>query len=148
VERKNHTLVEMATTILNEHMTPRHFWADAISTACYITNRIFLCSILNLTFFELCFECKSSVSHLRPFGCKCFVLKRGNLNKFESRSSDGILFGYTSHDRSYRVFNLKTNTVVGSYNVTFDEIAHCPHDIFECPGDKEMEKSIFVDEKL
>jgi hypothetical protein len=32
-----------------------------------------------------------SVSHLRPFGCKCFVLKRGNIDKFESRSSDGIL---------------------------------------------------------
>jgi hypothetical protein len=101
-----------------------------------------------LTFFELCFKCKSSVSHLRPFGCKCFVLKRGNLNKFKSHSSDGILLGYTYHDRSYRVFNLETNTVVGSYNVTFDEIAHCPRDIFECPGDKEMEKSIFVDEKL
>jgi hypothetical protein len=40
-----------------------------------------------------------------PFGCKCFVLKRGNLDKFESRSSDGILLGYT-HGKSYRVFNL------------------------------------------
>jgi hypothetical protein len=29
---------------------------------------------------------KSSVSHFRPFGCKCFVLKRSNLDKFESRS--------------------------------------------------------------
>jgi hypothetical protein len=25
---------------------------------------------------------KPSVSHLRPFRCKCFVLKRGNLDKF------------------------------------------------------------------
>jgi hypothetical protein len=31
----------------------------------------------------------------RPFGCKCFVLKRGNLDKFKSRSFDGILLGYT-----------------------------------------------------
>jgi hypothetical protein len=42
---------------------------------------------------------------IMPFGCKCFVLKRGNLDKFESRSSDGILLGYT-HGKSYRVFNL------------------------------------------
>jgi hypothetical protein len=32
--------------------------------------------------------------------------------------------------------------------VTFDEIASCPSDVFECVGDKEMEESIFVDERL
>jgi hypothetical protein len=148
VEQKNRTLVEMARTMLDDQRTPRRFWADALSTACYISNRIFLCSILNLTPFELHFGCKSSVSHLRPFGCKCFLLKRGNLDKFESRSSDGILLGYTPHGRSYRVFNLETNTVVESYDVTFDETAPFPHDVFECAGDKEIEKSIFVYEDL
>jgi hypothetical protein len=85
----------MARMMLDEHTTPRRFWADAISTACYISNRIFLRSILYLTPFELRFDRKPSVSHLRPFGCKCFVLKCGNLNKFECRSFDGILLGYT-----------------------------------------------------
>jgi transposase InsO family protein len=101
VERKNHTLVEMARTMLDEHMTPRCFWADAISTACYISNQIFLHSILQLTPFEHRFGRKPSVSHFRPFGCKCFILKCGNLDKFESRSFDGILLGYTPHGRSY-----------------------------------------------
>jgi hypothetical protein len=32
--------------------------------------------------------------------------------------------------------------------VTFDETAPCPRGVFECAGDKEMEKSIFVDEGL
>jgi hypothetical protein len=112
VEQKNHTLVEMARTMLDEHRTPRCFWADAISIACYISNQIFLRSILYLTRFELRFGHKSSVSHLRPFGCKCCVLKCGNPDKFESRSSDGILLGYTPHGRSYRVFNLEINTIV------------------------------------
>jgi hypothetical protein len=129
--------------MLNEHRTPRHFWVDAISSACYISNRIFLRSILHLTPFELCFGRKPSVSHLKPFGCKCFVLKCGNLDKFESRSSDGILVGYTPHGRSYRVFNL----VLESCDVTFNETAPCPRDIFECAGDKEMEESIFIDEE-
>jgi hypothetical protein len=35
-----------------------------------------------LTPFELRFGHKPSVSHFRPFGCKCFVLKYGNLDKF------------------------------------------------------------------
>jgi hypothetical protein len=101
-----------------------------------------------LTPFELCFGCKPFVSHLRPFGCKCFVLKCGNLDKFDSCSSDGILLGYTPHDRSYRMFNLETNTIVESCDVTFDEMTPCTRDVFECAGDKEMEESIFIDEEL
>jgi hypothetical protein len=134
--------------MLDEHRTPRRFWADAISTACYISNRIFLRSILHLTAFELRFGRKPSVSHFRPFGCKCFILKHGNLDKFESRSFDGILLGYTPHGRSYRVYNVDTNTVVESCDVTFNEIAPYPCGVFECAGDKEMEEIIFIDEGL
>jgi hypothetical protein len=46
------------------------------------------------------------------------------------------------------VFNIETNTVVESYDVTFDKTAPCPRDVFECSGDKEIEESIFVDEEL
>jgi hypothetical protein len=148
MERKNRTLVEIARTMLDEHRTPRHFWADAISTACYISNRIFLRSVLHLTPYELRFGRKPSVSHFRPLGCKCFVLKHGNLDKFESRSFNGILLGYTRHGRSYRVHNVETNTVVESCDVTFDGTAPYPCGVFECAGDKEMEESIFVDEGL
>jgi hypothetical protein len=105
-------------------------------------------SILHLTPFELRFGRKPSVSHFRPFGCKCFVLKRGNLDKFASHSFDGILLRYTPHGRSYRVYSFKTNTVVDSCDLTFDEIAPCPHGVFECACDNEMEESIFVDEGL
>jgi hypothetical protein len=141
MKQKSHTLVVMART-------PKCFWADSISTACYISNRIFLRSILHLTRFELHFGRKPSISHLRPFGCKCLVLKHGNLDKFESHSFDGILLGYTPHGTSYRVFNLETNTIVESYDVTFDETASYSCDVFECAGDKEMKESIFIEEEL
>jgi hypothetical protein len=103
---------------------------------------------LNLTPFELLFGCRWFVFHLRPFGCKCFVFNDGNQGKIESCSSDGILLGYTPHGRSYRVFNFETNIVVQSCDVTFDETAPCPRDVFDCAGDKEMEESIFIDEEL
>jgi hypothetical protein len=125
----------MARTMLDEHRTLRCFWADAISTACYISNRIFLHSILHLIPFELRFGRKPSVSHFWPFECKYFVLKCGNLYKFESRSFDDILLGYTPHGRSYRVYNFETNTVVESYDVTFDETAPCPRGVVESAGD-------------
>jgi hypothetical protein len=103
---------------------------------------------LHLTPFEVRFGRKPSVSHLRHFGCKCFVLKCGNLGKFESRSFDGIFLGYTPHGRSYQVYNLETNTVVESCDVTFGETTPCCHNVFECAGDEEIEESIFVDEGL
>jgi hypothetical protein len=134
--------------MLDEHRTPRCFWVDAINIAWYISNQIFLRLILNMTHFELHFGHKSSISHLWPFGCKCFILKRGNLDKFESRSFDGISLGYTPRGRSYRVFNLETNTVVESCDVTFDKTTPCAQDVFEYAGDKEMAESIFIDEEL
>ena len=38
---KNRTLVEMPRTMLDEHRTPMKYWAEAINTACYVSNRIF-----------------------------------------------------------------------------------------------------------
>jgi methylphosphotriester-DNA--protein-cysteine methyltransferase len=34
-------LVEMAQTMLDEHRTPTRFWAEAVNTACYVSNRIY-----------------------------------------------------------------------------------------------------------
>jgi hypothetical protein len=105
-------------------------------------------SILYLTPFELRFGRKPSVSHFRPFRCKCFVLKCGNLDKFGSRSFDDILLGYTPRDRSHRVYNFETNTVIESCDVTFNETTPYPRGVVECAGDKEMEEIVFVDEGL
>jgi hypothetical protein len=58
------------------------------------------------------------------------------------------LLGYTPHGISCRVYNVETNTVVESCDVTFYEIVPCPCGVFECAGDKEIEESIFVDEGL
>ena len=53
VERKNQTLVEMARTMLDEHKTPRRYWAEAINTVCHMSNRIFLCAFMKKTSYEL-----------------------------------------------------------------------------------------------
>ncbi|KAK9163296.1 hypothetical protein Syun_004198 [Stephania yunnanensis] len=40
VERKNRTLQEMCRTMLNEYNIAKHFWAEAINTACYVINKV------------------------------------------------------------------------------------------------------------
>ncbi len=121
VERKNRVLVEMARTMLDEYHTPRKFWAEAVNTACYISNRVFLRSKLVKTSYELRFGRQSKVSHLRVFSCKCFVLKSGNLDKFEARSTDVMFLGYPAHSRGYRVLILETNKIIETCEVSFDE---------------------------
>ncbi|WVZ76046.1 hypothetical protein U9M48_024048 [Paspalum notatum var. saurae] len=122
VERssKNRTLVEMARTMLEEHRTPRPFWAEAVNTACYIANRIFL----------------------------CFVLKKaGHLDKFESRCLDGIFLGYASSSKAFRVWILEAKQVVETYEVSFDETMPCTTPAFELSGDDEEGTPIFKDEE-
>jgi hypothetical protein len=138
IKRKNWTLVE--------HRTPRRYWAEAINTACHVSNRIFLRAFMKKTSYELHFGRPPKVSHFRVFGCKCFILKQGNLNKFESRSSDGIFLGYASHSHAYRVLNLKTNRFMETCEVIFNETMPCSSPIFECAGDREISESIFVEE--
>jgi transposase InsO family protein len=42
VERKNRTLLDMARTMLDEYKTSDRFCAEAINTACYAINRLYL----------------------------------------------------------------------------------------------------------
>jgi hypothetical protein len=147
VERKNQTLGEMARTMLDEHRTPRRYCAKAINIACHVSNRIFLLAFMKKTSYELCFGQAPMVSHFRVFGCKCFILKQGDLDKFESRSSDGIFLGYASHSRAYRMLNLKTNQLVETCEVTFDETMPCSTPVFECACDQKIGESIFMEEE-
>lgn len=138
VERKNRTLVEMARTMLDEHSTPKRFWAEAISTACYVSNRVFLRSIIGKTSYELRFGHRSKVSHFKFFGC--------NLDKFESRYSDGIFLGYPVYSRGYRVFNLDTNKIVETCEVTFDEASPGTRPDAVDTQVPDIRESIFVDD--
>jgi hypothetical protein len=87
----------MAQTMLDKHRTPRRYWAEAVNTACHVGDQFFFKAFLNKMCYELMHERAPRVSHFRDFGCRCFILKKGRLDKFESRSSDGIFLGYASH---------------------------------------------------
>jgi hypothetical protein len=122
VERKNRTLLNMARTMLDEYKTPDRFWAEAINTACYSINRLYLHRILKKTSYELLTGKKPNVSYFRVFGSKCFILiKRGRKSKFSPKVVEGFLLGYDLNTRAYRVFNKSTGLVEVSCDIVFDE---------------------------
>jgi hypothetical protein len=122
VERKNRTLLDMTTTMLDEYKTPDRFRAKAINTACYSINWLYLHRILKKTSYELLTGKKPNISYFRVFGSKCFILiKRGIKSKFSPKAVEDFLLGYDSNTRAYRVFNKYTGLVEVSCDIVFDE---------------------------
>ncbi|GJU82378.1 putative ribonuclease H-like domain-containing protein [Tanacetum coccineum] len=52
-ERKNRTLIKAARTMLADLFLPNTFWAEAVSTACYVLNRMLVIKPQNKTPYEL-----------------------------------------------------------------------------------------------
>lgn len=63
------TLKEASRTMLVEAKIGQHYWAEAITTTYYTQNRSSINSQFNKTPYELYKGRKSSLAHLRPFGC-------------------------------------------------------------------------------
>jgi transposase InsO family protein len=82
VERKNRTLLDMTRTMLDEYKTPDRFWAEAINTACYSINRLYLHRILKKTSYELLTGKKPKVSFLESLVANVLYLLKEveNLN--------------------------------------------------------------------
>jgi hypothetical protein len=62
VERKNQTLITLVRTMLDEYNRPQDLWAEAINTACYASNFLFLQKFLGKTPYELLNGKKPDVS--------------------------------------------------------------------------------------
>ncbi|GJV98377.1 putative ribonuclease H-like domain-containing protein [Tanacetum coccineum] len=117
VEWKNKTLIEAARTMLADLFLPNTFWAEAVSTACYVLNRVLVTKPQNKTPYEL-ITCKI----LRPFGCHVTILNTiDHLGKFEEKSNEGFLVGYSLNSKAFRVYNLETKRVEDNLHINFLE---------------------------
>lgn len=122
VERKNRTLQEMARAMLCGNSVPSGFWAEAINTACYVINRVYVKPKTKTTPYEILKGKTPNLSHMHVFGCLCYILNdKEHLGKFEARSDVGMFLGYSVNSSAYRVFNQRTKFVGDNVNVVFDD---------------------------
>nr|GEU66743.1 hypothetical protein [Tanacetum cinerariifolium] len=92
-KRKNMTLIEATKTMLTDSFLPNTFWAEAVSTTC-----LFL------------------------IGCHVAILNAiDHLGKFDGKSDEGFLVGYSLNSKAFRVYNFKTKRVEENMHINFLE---------------------------
>ncbi|GJU53084.1 putative ribonuclease H-like domain-containing protein [Tanacetum coccineum] len=94
-ERRNRTLIEAARTMLADSKLPTTFWAEAVSTACYVQNRVLVVKPHNKTPYELF---------------------RG---KFDGKSDECFFVGYSLSSKAFRVYNTRTKKVEENLHIRF-----------------------------
>nr|GEX38094.1 ribonuclease H-like domain-containing protein [Tanacetum cinerariifolium] len=121
-ERKNQTLIEAARTMLTDSLLPTIVWSEAIATACYVLNRVLVTKPHYKTPYELLTRDKPSISYLKPFSCHVTFLNTSDpLGKFDKKSNEGYIVGYSISSKAYRVYNLVSRKIEETMNLKFLE---------------------------
>nr|GFC30201.1 putative ribonuclease H-like domain-containing protein [Tanacetum cinerariifolium] len=72
VERRNHTLIEAACTMLIYAQAPLFLWAEAVLTACFTQNRFIILLRHGKTPYELLHSKVPDLSFFHVFGALCY----------------------------------------------------------------------------
>lgn len=121
-ERMIRTINNAVRTLLFQARLAPSFWVEALHAVVHVLNIIPSKSIQNQIPHTLLFQKRPTYDHLRVFGCLCFPnINHSNLPKLSPRSTPCLFLGYPSQHRGYRCLDLKTNKIIISRHVHFDE---------------------------
>nr|GEW44883.1 hypothetical protein [Tanacetum cinerariifolium] len=166
VKRRNHTLVEVARTMLITAKVPLFFWAEAIATTCFTQKSSLVIPRHEKTPYHIINGRKPSIKFLHIFGSLCYIVRDGeNIDKMKKKGDACIFVGYSNQSRAYRVYNKRTRVIVKTIHVNFDElplmasdqvssdpVPQCPTTTLEqdslCPGPQSQENVPQADETV
>ncbi|GJR71214.1 putative ribonuclease H-like domain-containing protein [Tanacetum coccineum] len=95
---------------------------EAVSTACYVQNRVLVVKPHNKTPYELFRGFKPALCFMRPFGCHVTILNTlDSLGKFDGKSDEGFFVGYSLSSKVFRVYNTRTKRVEENLHIGFLE---------------------------
>ncbi|GJY71167.1 putative ribonuclease H-like domain-containing protein [Tanacetum coccineum] len=108
--------------MLVDSLLPTTFWAEAVSTAYYVQNRVLVTKPHNKTPYELLHGSPPSISFMRPFGCHVTILNTLDpLDKFDEKGDEGLFVGYSINSKAFRVINTRIRKVKENLHINFLE---------------------------
>lgn len=101
---------------------PDELWPEAFKAAGYLNNRTPKRGLEWKTPFEAILKQRPQLSHLYPYGCRAYPLRKNipRSHKLESRALIGYLVGYDSTN-IYRIWIPSRGRVVRTRDVTFNK---------------------------
>ena len=127
VERSNRTLKEAIRAMILEAGGSPTWWARAAVTAADTHNRLVNHYTPNKTPYELMWNVRPTLSHLRVFGSVCYPLvvpasRRKTLDSLKYPSSVGVYLGPCEHGPGVCVLDPTSKTVTVRRDVVVDEM--------------------------
>ncbi|GJS88263.1 retrovirus-related pol polyprotein from transposon TNT 1-94 [Tanacetum coccineum] len=78
---------------------------------------------------------KPDLSFLRVFGALCYPTNdRENLDKLKAKADIGFIVGYTPNRMGYRIYNKRTQQIIETIHVTFNELTRKTAPVHSSPG--------------
>jgi len=112
---------------------PVSLWAEAFNWACYVKNRLPHSALIDRTPYEVLFQKKPTISHLRPFYTKYYVHipeeKRAPGSKLDARALEGHLVGYMESTRMFCIYIPSQHKVDAYRQVKFELSSYTSVDI-------------------
>ena len=138
-ERKNRDILEKTRAIMFQMNIPKEFWSQVVLTATYLINRLPSRVLEFKSPLEKLKGRKIDLTHLRTFGCVCFVhIQSKHRDKLDPRAAKCIFLGYASTQKGYKCFNPITKKLVVSRDVRFEESTPWYTDRIEVDGKGEL----------
>lgn len=121
-ERMIRTINNAIRALLFQAKLKLSYWVEALHVAAHLLNILPSSSIASKSPFSVLFNKDPTYDHLRVFGCLCFPnINNFTTHKLSARSTPCLFLGYPHQHQGYRCLNLKTNKIIISRHVVFDE---------------------------
>lgn len=113
-------VLEIAGSLIYSSHISLSFWGEAMLTVVLLINRSPSTLLTRISPYENLFFCKPDQSHLKVFGCTCFVLLNDHeRTKLSPKSTICVFLVYGIEQKGYHSYDPKTNRLRISCNVPF-----------------------------
>nr|CCA27744.1 putative polyprotein [Albugo laibachii Nc14] len=118
----NRALMERARAMMEHKNVDEKWWAEAINTAAYITNRVSNRLQPDRTPLEICFGSTPDLSHVRVFRSTGFAhIYKSKRSKLDAKAYSCLFLDYAEDCKEYRVYSMSTKRVIISRSVRVEE---------------------------